>query len=1033
MNSPTLAIPSQQTQQQTQQQHQQLYHQQQSSQHLYSNQQQQQQQQQQPSTLHTHKNSPMGQQQNLEQIREETVMETVMDNFMAGVESGEYFAQLQLQSPQLPQAPYSLQSQSTFDYSGNSTNNNSNNAMAISTPLLASQSQTVFDMSGTSGAAGDSTTPTVASTSLSSAGLMVSSMDGSSGYGGGGYPQFSSSANPLFSSPPISSSGAFSPTMPSMSNYFTHQPMTSTNSHRHQFFSNNIIIPPGGSLLAMSRSPHEDSQMTGDHGSSAYMGDSQETKSWLWDSYPTTNPTPSVEVLTQMQQQEQQQQQQQQHHQQQQYQLSQDLSSSSGNPAQQQSFMHSQPPPHPFYQQAQDHLQSPPLSAIQPGYTVSSPVTTPPTTPQRHPRLFHSQSQPGLRNMQQQQQKQQLLQQQQQHGLRHRQHSAGCGRIVILSEMMQDSPLGSAGGNGLCSTADSATTLAETTTLLSMSLPSTTHGYSFLDGPPPPMHHHHHHHHFLPTSPPLSSADLSGASTPTTPKSRSRAGSKSRSRPTSASSIVSARNAGAPYSPSITNTSGPISVTAASRSPSLIPLSPIPPFKLGDDADPTSPPPNSYDSGMILVPGTPGAAGNATGASPSGGVVGTTAGGKARRISRTKLPSKSRSRSSTLTASNVGSGLVAGSPAEAATGNLATSPFSLVLSEQEEADLQGLADASGDSLQHHHLQQHRNHQQQLHVQSQSGIELTPGGSQPGDDIDPFQLDATVQHQQYQHLDPAMLNMSLALNDPDGRLNEEPGDEDGMDEDGAGLGEDDSSTPGVEESSSSANPTGKPIPCPIPSCSKTFARPFNLNAHVKSHDVLKPYGCHLCSRVFSRKHDLQRHIRVHTGSKPYVCVNCQKAFARTDALCRHYKCEEACREFMQQDEVRKQAQQNVQHSLHQEQIELQQAQQAFALARQQEAEARAAAAAAGGYVLEAVAEDATPRTGADVVDELSIKSIIKTEQQQQQHQQPKLRRVSTITSLSAAAIDSKPTTTTTTVISSSAGTDGSVKVESQQDS
>lgn len=981
---------------------------------------------------------------------------------MAGVESGEYFAQLQLQSPQLPQAPYSLQSQSTFDYSGNnSTNNNSNSAMAISTPLLASQSQTVFDMSGTPGVAGDSTTPTVASTSLSSTGLMTSSMDGSSGYGGGGYPQFSSSTNPLFSSPPISSSGAFSPTMPNMTNYFTHQPMTSTNSHRHQFFSNNIIIPPGGSLPTMSRSPHEDSQMVGDQGSSAYMGDSQDTKAWLWDSYPTTNPTPSVEVLMQMQQQEQQQQQQQQQqHQQQQYQLGQELSSSSGNPAHQQPFMHSQPPPHPFYQQPQDHLQSPPLSAIQPGYTVSSPVTTPPTTPQRHPRLFHSQSQPGLRNMQQQQQKQQVLQQQQQHGLRHRQHSvhftgggfvsgdlsgmrtnrhvslpvgsysAPIPSLASLSEMMQDSPLGSAGGNGLYSTADLATTLAETTTLLSMSLPSTTHGYSFLDGPPPPMHHHHHHHHFLPTSPPLSSADLSGASTPTTPKSRSRAGSKSRSRPTSASSIVSVRNAGAPYSPSITNTSGPISVAAASRSPSLVPLSPIPPFKLGEDADPTSPPPNSYDSGMTLVPGTPGAAGNATGASPSGGVAGTTAGGKARRVSRTKLPSKSRSRSSTLTASNAGSGLVAGSPAEAATGNLATSPFSLVLSEQEEADLQGLADASADPLQHHHLQ-HQHHQQQLHVKS--SIELTPGGSQLGDDIDPFQLDVTVQHQQYQHLDPAMLNMSSALNDPDGGLDEDLEDDDGMDEDGAGLGEDGSSTPGAEESSSAnANPTGKPIPCPIPSCSKTFARPFNLNAHVKSHDVLKPYGCHLCSRVFSRKHDLQRHIRVHTGSKPYVCVNCQKAFARTDALCRHYKCEEACREFMQQDEVRKQAQQNVQHSLHQEQIELQQAQQAFALARQQEAEARAAAAAAGGYVLEAVAEDVAPRTGADVVDELSIKSNIKTEQQHQQ--QPKLRRVSTITSLSAATMDSKAvTTSTTTTISSSAGTDGSMKAESQQDS
>ncbi|KAF9901929.1 hypothetical protein EC991_005551 [Linnemannia zychae] len=164
----------------------------------------------------------MGQQQNLEQIREETVMES----FMAGVESGEYFAQLQLQSPQLPQAPYSLQSQSSYDYSGSN-----NGGMAVSTPLLASQSQTVYDMSGNhAGESGMTTTPTIASSSLSSAGLMTSSMDGSASYGGG-YPQFPSSANPLFSSPPISSSGTFSPTMPTMSNYFTHQPMTRIFTH----------------------------------------------------------------------------------------------------------------------------------------------------------------------------------------------------------------------------------------------------------------------------------------------------------------------------------------------------------------------------------------------------------------------------------------------------------------------------------------------------------------------------------------------------------------------------------------------------------------------------------------------------------------------------------------------------------------------------------------------------------------------------------------------------------------------------------
>ncbi|KFH71996.1 hypothetical protein MVEG_02289, partial [Podila verticillata NRRL 6337] len=96
----------------------------------------------------------------------------------------------------------------------------------------------------------------------------------------------------------------------------------------------------------------------------------------------------------------------------------------------------------------------------------------------------------------------------------------------------------------------------------------------------------------------------------------------------------------------------------------------------------------------------------------------------------------------------------------------------------------------------------------------------------------------------------------------------------------------------------------PVSCPIPNCNKSFARPINLTAHLKTHELPKPFACHLCERVFSRKHDLQRHIRVHTGSKPYVCMNmtCQKAFARTDALCRHYKVEEQCRRVVIQMQI-----------------------------------------------------------------------------------------------------------------------------------
>ncbi|KAG0290810.1 hypothetical protein BGZ98_003280, partial [Dissophora globulifera] len=124
----------------------------------------------------------MGQQQNLEQIREETAMESIM----AGMESGEYFSQLQLQSPLLPQTPFSQMQSSQhqhqheqrqqatpmmtpqFDYAA---------ALSVSTPLLASQTQTVYDMTGVSDAT-STPTPTIPSSTL-----MSVSMDGSINYG----------------------------------------------------------------------------------------------------------------------------------------------------------------------------------------------------------------------------------------------------------------------------------------------------------------------------------------------------------------------------------------------------------------------------------------------------------------------------------------------------------------------------------------------------------------------------------------------------------------------------------------------------------------------------------------------------------------------------------------------------------------------------------------------------------------------------------------------------------------------------------
>jgi len=51
--------------------------------------------------------------------------------------------------------------------------------------------------------------------------------------------------------------------------------------------------------------------------------------------------------------------------------------------------------------------------------------------------------------------------------------------------------------------------------------------------------------------------------------------------------------------------------------------------------------------------------------------------------------------------------------------------------------------------------------------------------------------------------------------------------------------------------------------PCPSCTRSFARAYNLKTHLATHDPnrLKPYVCHhrTCGRSFSRKHDLGRHL------------------------------------------------------------------------------------------------------------------------------------------------------------------------------
>ncbi|OZJ02703.1 hypothetical protein BZG36_03858 [Bifiguratus adelaidae] len=103
-----------------------------------------------------------------------------------------------------------------------------------------------------------------------------------------------------------------------------------------------------------------------------------------------------------------------------------------------------------------------------------------------------------------------------------------------------------------------------------------------------------------------------------------------------------------------------------------------------------------------------------------------------------------------------------------------------------------------------------------------------------------------------------------------------------------------SYPTPSPSCSTTSSKSREYRCTHPQCGRTFGRPNNYKAHLKTHVATRPFICTMCDRCFTRKHDLERHFRVHTGDKPYSCPCCHKGFARTDALKRHLRLEDACR-------------------------------------------------------------------------------------------------------------------------------------------
>ncbi|XP_075045959.1 uncharacterized protein LOC142106830 [Mixophyes fleayi] len=72
------------------------------------------------------------------------------------------------------------------------------------------------------------------------------------------------------------------------------------------------------------------------------------------------------------------------------------------------------------------------------------------------------------------------------------------------------------------------------------------------------------------------------------------------------------------------------------------------------------------------------------------------------------------------------------------------------------------------------------------------------------------------------------------------------------------------------------------------CGKSFRDNWNLKVHQKIHTGETPYKCSTCDKGFIQYATYMKHQRIHTGEKPYSCCYCDKSFTNSSNLVRHHR-------------------------------------------------------------------------------------------------------------------------------------------------